>query len=418
MNVIRKAVNYAWLHIWKYGATKRQHRRYVARMDKDRPVRVAFMAIDVALWRYQYVYDLMAADKRFLPTVVLTPCLGRDQEKDLAGLRAYFDNRNISYIDYHAGKKHDLRKDLDPDIIFYTQPYEYLLVPEYDCRNFYDRLVCYMPYGFNTFAKWTYNMHFCNLAWRLFYPVEDMKRLAERQASNKGRNVRVTGYANADGYLAEQHDDVWKNIGDGKQRKRIIWAPHFTIKSISGTVPPRSNFLWMADLMLRIAREYEDEIQIAFKPHPALISQLYREEGWGRERAEQYYDAWRRMPNTQIETGDYISLFMTSDAMIHDCGSFSVEYHYSQKPTLFMSRDMQSILAPLSNLGKRAYEVSYIGSTEQEIRHFIEDVVIGGNDTMKPLRRQFFDDYLLPPNGKSVARNVVDDIVSSLNMHG
>jgi hypothetical protein len=41
---------------------------------------------------------------------------------------------------------------------------------------------------------------------------------------------------------------------------------------------------------------------------------------------------------------------------------------------------------------------------------------LGGNDTMRPQREQFFNDYLLPPGGKSVAQNVVDDIVQELGI--
>ena len=53
---------------------------------------------------------------------------------------------------------------------------------------------------------------------------------------------------------------------------------------------------------------------------------------------------------------------------------------------------------------------------EADIRRFIDDVVLAGNDPMQPQSEQFFRDYLLPPNGKSVAQNVVDDIVESLNL--
>lgn len=417
MNIIKAAVDYLWLHCWEYKANERAHRRTVKKMAGHTPVSVVFMAIDVALWRYQHLYELMSADKRFIVNIVLTPCIGREQEKDLAGLRQYFGQRGISYIDYHAGEQPlDIRRQINPDIIFYTQPYEHLLVPEYDCRNFYDRLVCYMPYAFWTFEKFAYNLHFCNRAWRLYYPIDSYKELARRQASNHGRNVRVVGYANADDFMSGHHQEAWKPMTDGKPRKRIIWAPHFTIRNIKGTIPARSNFLWMAQLMLTLAREYADRVQIAFKPHPALLTQLYKEEGWGKERTDEYYQLWQQMDNTQLETGQYVDLFMGSDAMIHDSGSFAVEYHYTQKPTMFVSADMESILDPQSDFGKKAYAMHYIGENEADIRHFIDDVVLGGNDPMLPQRQQFYHDYLLPPNGKSVAQNVVDDIVKSLGL--
>ena len=205
-------------------------------------------------------------------------------------------------------------------------------------------------------------------------------------------------------------------MSDGKRRKRIVWAPHFSIVSKSSTLPPRSNFLWMAELMVTLAKEYSDRIQIAFKPHPALLTQLYQHPEWGQQRTDSYYDLWRTMENTQLETGEFIDLFMTSDAMIHDSGSFVVEYHYTKNPAMFVSKDMKPILESLTDFGKEAHYIHYIGATEADIRHFIDDVVLAGNDPMRPQREEFFRNYLLPPGGKSVAQNVVDDIVESLNL--
>jgi len=419
MNIFIKAVNYIWLHTWKYRAVKRQHRQYVSAMRGRKPVNVVFMAIDLALWRYQYLYDIMNADERFCVSIVLSPCLGREQkEQDMKGLRDFFDQNHIKYIDYNPhSAPYDIKNELNPDIIFYTQPYEYLLTPEHDCRAFYNRLVCYMPYGFNTFAKWSYNLHFCNLAWRLYYPTKESLEQAMKLSDNHGENVRISGYANADGYFQQHHHSVWKVMNDGKNRKRIIWAPHFTIQKQSETIPARSNFLWMADFMLHLAQEYKDLLQISFKPHPTLLTRLYQHKEWGKTRTDAYYEQWRSMANTQLETGEYVDLFMTSDAMIHDCASFSGEYHYSEKPVMFVSKDVKSVLSQLSSVGQKALSLHYLGATYADIRHFIDDVVLGENDPMRPQREQFVKDYLLPPGGKSVAQNVLDDIVESLHLN-
>ena len=420
MDTIRKAMHYIWLHGWKYRAVRRQHERLVAELRHKPVINVVFMALDIALWRYQHVYELMAADPRFHVTIVLSPCVLREQrEADAEGLRRFFNQRGIPYIDYKEGETpFDIRRKLQPDIIFYTQPYEYLLASEHDCRRFYDRLVCYMPYAFWTSTgKLSYDLHFHNLAWRLFYSTRLHLEEARKVATNHGKNVCVVGYANTDDFLKGTYNDgVWKPMADGIRRKRIVWAPHFSIISANSAFPPRANFLWMADLMIRLAREYADRIQIAFKPHPALLTQLYELEGYGRERADEYYAQWEQMANTQLETGQYVDLFMTSDAMIHDSGSFAVEYHYSQRPTMFVSKDMSDILSTQSEFGKRAYAMHYIGKDEADIRRFIDDVVLGGDDPMLPERQQFYNDYLLPPNGKSAAQNVVDDIVESLSL--
>ncbi len=416
MALINKIIEYLWLHLWKYKATEEQHRKSVEQLNGHTPVKVVFFAIDVALWHYQHLYEIMVADSRFLPTIVISPCFCRkEREQDAEGLREFLDGKGIPYIDYQEGKQpYDVKGIINPDIVFYSQPYEHLLFPEHDCRNFYDRLVCYAPYYFPTGVRWAYNLHFSNLAWRIYYSHPYQIDIAKKRASNHGRNARLVGYAKADEFLQPQHHDNWKRIADGRTRKRLIWAPHFSI--FPRKLPLRSNFLWMAELMVTIAREYSDQIQIAFKPHPALLTQLYIHPDWGKERADHYYELWNQMDNTQLETGQYIDLFMTSDAMIHDSGSFVAEYHYSQKPVMFVARDLSSIMTDVSIIGKEAYNACYIGKDEADIRHYLDEVVLGGNDPMLSERQQFYNKYLLPSNGKSVAQNILDDIVESLGI--
>ena len=45
---------------------------------------------------------------------------------------------------------------------------------------------------------------------------------------------------------------------------------------------------------------------------------------------------------------------------------------------------------------------------------FLENVVLGGNDPMKEQRLAFYNQYLLPPGGKSVAENIYQEIVDSI----
>ena len=420
MNPILKTINYLWLHLWKYRATERHHQHVVEQLRKEkRPIKVVFIAIDVAYWRYQHIYELMLADSRFQPTIVLSPCIGHaHQEQEIERLRVYFDTRGISYVDYDFNSKpFCIREEICPDVIFFPQPYEHLLCKEHDCLNFYDRLTCYMPYGFWTSTgKGSYNLHFHNQAWRLYYSTQLHLKEAQRIADNQGRNVRVTGYANADDFLTYSHRSPWREMSDGLHRKRIIWAPHFSITSKSSNQPTRAGFLWMAELMIKLAQEYSKQIQITFKPHPALLTQLYQHPEWGIERTNKYYDLWRTMENTQLETGEFIDLFMTSDAMIHDSGSFVVEYLYTKRPVMFVSKNMQPILDTQSEFGLKAYQQAYIGRTENDIRKFIDEVVLRDDDPMLSQRERFFNDYLLPPRGKSVAQNMLDDIVESLKL--
>lgn len=100
--------------------------------------------------------------------------------------------------------------------------------------------------------------------------------------------------------------------------------------------------------------------------------------------------------------------------MIHDCGSFVVEYLYVDKPVLFMSNYDRG--SQCNEVGLKAFNAHYHGTTREDIQHFIDDVVIGGRDTMEKKRHQFYNDILVPPNGKSVAENIIGEITTALNI--
>ena len=141
---------------------------------------------------------------------------------------------------------------------------------------------------------------------------------------------------------------------------------------------------------------------------------MYSIPEWGKNKTDEYYRKWDSIPNTQLEESSFIDLFMTSDAMIHDCASFTVEYHYSKNPCLFITNDVQEIRKPLNELGCSALDAHYLGNSEDDIRNFLNQVVIGGKDSKKAEREAFFNKYLLPPNGKTAAQNIYDNIVDSI----
>lgn len=418
MQTFKKGLHYIALHAWQYPHAPVIQRRRVELVRQQGHARVVFLAMSVPIWKYQHLYEAMSANERFSVSIVISPSIDYDREqqmRDVMSLRSYFDERQMPYIDFDIdGKPFDIKQKLDPDIIFYPQPYENLLVPEHDCVNFYDRLLCYYPYAFMTGrGKFSYNFHFHNLAWRLYYPNQEILHEAQTTAWNKGRNVRIVGHPNGDDFALWNGNDPWRPMHDGRKRKRIIWAPHFSFSNKFGQLP-RGNFLWVAHFMLDLAQRYREFVQIAFKPHPRLLTELYAHPEWGRTRTDDYYRMWDEMENTQLELGSYIDLFMTSDAMIHDSGSFVIEYFYTHKPVMFISRDINYFLTGQTDFSREAFAQLYIGKDEREIMNFVDQVVLGGDDPMLEQRNDFYERHLMPPSGKSVAQNTLDDLVESL----
>ena len=397
--------------------SKRQA-RYVEKLRKKDHVNVVFLPMNVAMWKYQHLYELLKEDKRFRVYIFLTPAITFTKEQrieDLNAMRAYFSNRNMEYVDYELeeGKPMvDIRSLVNPDILFYTQPYEGAVDENRGFLYFIDRLLCYVPYGsFPQKMDVFFNLQFCTIAWKLYYPTEQNKKYAIIKSKNKGRNVMVSGYIAADDYFTPIKKDVWK-VKD-QRKKRIIWAPHFTIIEGEGYFHA-SYFLEMANFMQELAVEYADRITFAFKPHPRLFSDLCGHPDWGTHKTKDYYDFWAKNENSQLETGDFIDLFKGSDAMIHDSGSFIVDYLYFGKPVLYDNPNIEEVKATANELGKQAYDAHYKVKTLSDIKAFIEDVVLSGNDTMASVRNNFFDTYLRPKDGKTASQFIYDDIVKSI----
>ena len=208
----------------------------------------------------------------------------------------------------------------------------------------------------------------------------------------------------------KQLQDPWKP--QKKMKKRIIWAPHFSINPDGWLV--YSTFLDIADFadfMLELARKYREEVQFAFKPHPLLWYKL--SEVWGEEKTNAYYQQWATLGNTQLEQGKYLGLFKYSDALIHDCGSFTVEYHYTLNPVMYIVKD-EHHADNQTSFGKKAFELHYKAYTMQDIEHFIQNVV-AGQDEKKAERIRFYQEELLPPHGKSACENIIDTILQALS---
>lgn len=422
MNVVHKIESHLpqklvdnWRFLKQYISKQRQYKRVIKRLKaKQSPIRVFFFALDPSTWKYESVYRLMEKDDKFDPIVLVCPIDNQGEEykhNKLEECYKYFSENNYNVISTYD-KEHDTYLDaheLKPDIIFYTNPYRYLIDDRYYIHQFREVLTCYCNYTYNSVPfKFSCALDFHQLIWRYYMENED--NLALVKQFYKGCNCRVTGFPMID-IFREHQVKSWPWKLEDKKLKRVIWAPHHTIEGNTDDIA-LSTFLLYYDTMLKIAEQYKDRIQVAFKPHPILQSAMYKHPKWGKERTDAYFAKWANGENTTYICGDYADLFCTSDAMIHDCASFIIEYIYVNKPCMIL--DDGGRLAQCNVTATNAYNCHYKGTSENDIYEFIEDVVLGGQDKRNDIRLSFYNKYLLPPYGESVAQNIVDDIVQSI----
>lgn len=130
----------------------------------------------------------------------------------------------------------------------------------------------------------------------------------------------------------------------------------------------------------------------------------------GGAETERYYRTWDAMPNAVYVSGEYVDLFNTSDAMIHDCAGFMMEYLYTKKPVMFLSRG--DVETSMSEFSQKCYQQHYVGFSCEDIHTFLDDIVLAQKDTMKDSRAQFYNTELLPPNNTTAAKNMYNEFLT------
>lgn len=388
-----------------YLRRKEEHARLVREKEV---INVAFQVVNLGCWKSNSVLRLMLKHPRFNPIIWLIPERNQPEKKmriNHDACRQFFAKEGAPCVDYYS--LNDFPAADEPDIIFPPKPYTHDIFSPY-CSALFHKIVCYVHYGYhNTDEAGVYDCPINSIALYNFYEHRSVTCLAGQLMRNHGINVIATGHPTADLFLYPEtpHPDPWKKVS--APCKRVIWAPHWSIFKNYLNCYEASTFLEMAEPMLRNAERFKGSIQFAFKPHPTLYPMLLQHPDWGEERTKAYYRKWAEMENTQYEDGEYIGLFMHSDAIIHDCGSFILEYLFADKPCMYL---MEGDGYPhLNEMTREALKCYTIGRAVSDVERFLEQVERGeDNEELREKRARFVEEYLRPPHGKTAAQNIVD----------
>lgn len=390
------------LIIWKNYSNNLVNNKITEIRSKER-IKVAFVIHELGSWKTEELYRKMLSHKRFDPILLVAESLDSAFSKPL--VISYFKEKNYSYYELSSNKS--VCCQYHPDIIFYQKPYMGMLPRKLMFWNNTEALFCYVYYSFrNKKLKTSQDALIHRFIWQEYVENDAVKRELMELMSNKASNVFVTGLPVMDELLKDKYNypNPWHE--SLKTKKKIIYAPHHSIYSSVGLW---STFMVYADFMLEMAEKYKEQVQWAFKPHPLLYTKLCNV--WGKEKTDNYYNKWRTLENCQLEEGPYMGLFKHSDAMIHDCGSFMLEYHYTQNPVLYLMQNSQDEI-PINEQSIEAKKAHYQGWNKEDIEKFIINVV-NENDPMREIRRSFYEKYLLPPNDQTACNNIINLILGN-----
>lgn len=373
-------------------------------MRKKTIINVTFLVNDLPTWKTENLFFAMLSHYRFRPIVGIPVAIERpDSHLEVV---QYCKSKGYPYLILDSNKR--IKSQTDADIILYLKPYQTEYHPCHRYIRNLDIIHMYVFYSFHGILDpAVLNKPMYRVLKYDFYDNELSAEDAKTDSWNHGKNFCVTGLPFADQLLEDKSKvlDQWKDIAG---RKRIIYAPHHTIGNIHMKGCDYGTFLETGEIVLELAKKYKDKVYFAFKPHPLLWQRLTWI--WPESRVAAYFQEWKDLENAQYENGPYMGLFKHSDAMIHDCSSFIVEYIAMDKPVMFLLKD-EHVADNLNRTFKYAHGLHYHGKKYEDIENFIQ-MVIKNEDPKAIERKGFIDEYLRPPFGKSACTNIINAILA------
>jgi len=280
----------------------------------------------------------------------------------------------------------DVLADFGADLVCHPSPYE-LSDFKYNPRWCVGRslLPIYISYSFSTSVFGYGVLSRLNYAWfwKVFVECDETAREYAEHSILKGANAETVGYFKMDSLASAK---PWPRNGD---RKRVLIAPHHSVKGGANDMLALSNFQRYADYFLSLPEKHP-ELDIVFRPHPFLFDVLSRPSKWGPKKVLRWVARMKAHPNVRWSgEGDYFPSFASCDAIVHDCGSFLAEWFYTGKPGCFLLKDPSDAAAKFTPLGKECLSHCYLACDEAAIETFLRNVVIGGSDPKAAARDAF-----------------------------
>lgn len=255
------------------------------------------------------------------------------------------------------------------DVVYLANPYDFLVNKvhgiSYLClRNILPIFICY---GY-IISKYFLNAFVASTEAGLFYKyfVETMPTLLESADYQlaKGQNLVLSGYPKMDSFA-----NIKKTQNE---RKKILISPHHTVKDLGGDLQ-LSNFLEYSDFIAELPDLYPN-IDFVFRPHPLLFTNLIMHKIWTQEQVDSYLKKLSKKMVYSNES-DYLHLFAECDAIIHDCGSYMVEWLYTGKPCCYVVDSEEHTRSQFSKLANEALDhQTAIADSKEKIKEFIDAV--------------------------------------------
>lgn len=254
----------------------------------------------------------------------------------------------------------------DFDLIYFANPYDTMVHEihgiEYASKK--EVLPIYIGYCFtpDNYSKTIYSLLSLALCWKVFSETRDTTMNYHKYGLCSGKNVIESGYP--------KMDSLFLVPEKSREKTRIVIAPHHTVGNEGF---PLSTFLKYKDFYLSLPEKFPN-VDFVFRPHPLLFITMINKGFWTEKDKENYLLALKEKKIQYSFGGSYFDVFKNSDAMIHDCSSFLVEYLFTGKPCCFLFNGDKTEKC-FNKLGKMCLSVYTRADSEEDIINFIEKIL-------------------------------------------
>lgn len=376
-------------------------------LENGEKVRIVFIFQSASFWpSWESLWVACSEDSRFKPRMLV--CDDPIKEKvQFATAREFLTKSGIEF-DYVGDV--DLSQ-IDPHLVVLHTPYDGHRPNAFrssilTARGF--RIV-YIPYGIEiSDSNKARSDHFMgdvvNLAWRIYTFTDAMFVEYRMRSKFAGEAIRCFGHPKFDG--------LQKLIGKGlptsiakkvKGRKVVLWKVHFP-KEVGGKLitPAPSEYLNFAKSM----SQYSD-LFFVFMPHPKFYEKMELFGG-----AQNFKKTLEACGNAiQYDEDDYRQVLMNCDYYMIDRSSLMIEAGVTDRPILYIENASYS--EPMTPPVQEIIDTYYKASTAEEIRQFIEKVVLNEMDERKEKRVSTIKKYIKYTDGNNGNR-IKEDIYKSL----
>lgn len=385
----------------------------IFRLAKKKRIRVAFLVVFDSVFHFERLFQLMEKDRRFVPFIVVIPEIDRGQEWGMRQYKTVLSSLKNRYADKVIGYcEHGQPIMIEEicDLCIVMNSYDTLTMPQYGIAYLGKKGIPVVNTNYGCDTGTHYTKFFCNMGnlaflWRFYCGTKFYYGIL----SQAQRHLRLHKRILHSGVV--KMDLLDSVIERPRRRKRILICPHHSIEGSS--LLSLSNFQQYAELFQRLPQEYPD-IDWVFRPHPLLKSALQKYGHWSEDDWKDYIDRLCSNANVQyIPDGSCYDMFVNSDGMIQDCGSFLAEYHYTGHPQCYMLKSESHAESQYMDWGLELLSHTYKAFSESDIYDFIDKVIVNGTDVKKAERMAFVRDKMCY-NYPHVNEWILDDIKKSI----